>query len=153
MRIRWNRSIRCIWIARKFPACKRLLRPIHNVGRLRAARSAGYIPGVLVMYQMNNDTNPDESGLSVGSNAATIEIYERIFNQQHDSPAGEGLIGIRKEFTNDGLGAPVALTGNVDLSYHIARYLFFYGEAGFTQSSTPAWRTMLWWTTPIQREP
>jgi hypothetical protein len=112
----------------------------------------GYVPGLLVMYQMNNDTNPDESGLSAGSNAATVELYERIFNQQHDSPAGQGLIGLRKEFTNDGLGT-VAQSGNIDLSYHIARYLFFYGEAGFAQNSTPAWRWEIWWATPIQRQP
>lgn len=112
----------------------------------------GYIPGVLVMYQMNLDTNPDESGLAVGSNAGTVELYERIFNQQHDSPAGQGLIGLREEFTNDGLGT-IGRSGNVDLSYHIARYLFFYGEAGIAQNNTPAWRTMLWWAAPIQRQP
>lgn len=112
----------------------------------------GYVPGALVMYQMNNDTNPDESGLPAGSNAATVELYERIFNQQHDSPAGQGLIDLREEFTNDGLGN-TGRSGNVDFSYHIARYLFFYGEAGIAQNATPAWRTMLWWTTPIQRQP
>lgn len=112
----------------------------------------GYVPGVLVMYQMNNDSNPDDTFNAVGSNAGTLELYESIFNHQPDSPAGQGLLSIRKEFTNDGMGN-IAQSGNVDFSYHIARYLHFFAEAGIAQNSTPAWRYMLWWTTPIERQP
>jgi hypothetical protein len=112
----------------------------------------GYAPGVLAMYQMNYDSNPDDSFNPVGSNAATLELYEPVFNRQQDSPSGQGLIALRKEFTNDGMGT-VAQSGNIDFSYHVARYLHFFGEVGIAQNSTPAFRYMFWWTMPIQREP
>lgn len=135
-----------------FPLASGDLDRYRTIGLYAQRDPVGYVPGVLVMYQMNNDSNPDESGLAVGSNAATVELYESIFNHQPDSPSGQGLIGLRKEFTNDGLG-DVAQSGNVDFTYHIARYLHFFAEAGITQNNTPAWRYMLWWTTPLEKQP
>ena len=100
------------------------------------------IPGLLFIYQSGHDQTPSPGVGPAGSTAATFELYE---------PIGErALIAFRKEFTNDGLGTQ-AQSGNIDFSYHIARYLHFYAEAGLAQNSTPAWRYMLWWTLPLQK--
>lgn len=103
----------------------------------------GYIPGVLVMYQIANDNNPDASFNPAGSNAATAELYESLFR-------GQAMLSFRKEWVNDGLGTQVQ-SGNVDFDYHLARYLHFYAEMGLQQHNIPAWRYMIWWTTPLSR--
>ena len=103
----------------------------------------GYVPGILVMYQMANDSNPDASFHSAGSNAAAAEIYEPFFDNR-------AMLSLRKEWTNDGMGTQLQ-SGNVDLSYTFARYLRLYVEAGIQQNNTPAWRYMVWWTMPISR--
>ena len=77
---------------------------------------------------------------SAGSTAATLEFYEPVLNR--------GMISIRKEWTNDGLGTQNQ-TGNVDFNYQLARFLHAYVEEYFGSHMTPGWQYMLWWTTPI----
>ncbi|MGC1381578.1 MAG: hypothetical protein WA814_11225 [Candidatus Baltobacteraceae bacterium] len=107
------------------------------------------VPGILAIYQMALDGNPGYTTLangslaplgSAGSTAATLELYQPIFNQ--------GLLSVRKEWTNDGLGT-LGQTGNVDFNYPIARYLRAYVEEYFGSHMTPGWRYMIWWTTPF----
>lgn len=107
------------------------------------------VPGVLAIYQMALDGNPgyttQPNGAlsplgSAGSTAATFELYSPVFNY--------GLISVRKEWTNDGLGT-LGQTGNVDLNYPIAKYLRAYVEEYFGSHQTPGWAYELWWTTPV----
>jgi hypothetical protein len=106
------------------------------------------VPGALVIWQAGYDPNAgyDSFGNPLGSassRATSFEIYEPFMND------GRALIGLRKEFTNDGLGN-VAQSGVVDLSYRLGPYLRLYAESGMAQNSTPSWRYMLWWTTPVR---
>ncbi|MEO6835253.1 MAG: hypothetical protein ABI231_05030 [Candidatus Tumulicola sp.] len=107
------------------------------------------VPGVLASYQMGLDGNPGYTGLangglaplgSAGSNAVTLELYQPVLDR--------GFLTLRKEWTNDGLGNLVQ-SGNIDFNYQIARYLHGYVEEYFASHSTPQWRYMIWWTTPI----
>ena len=100
----------------------------------------GSLPGVLVVYQHAYDGNPGAGLGPANSTASTFELYEPVL--------GRGLISIRKEFTNDGLGNQ-AQSGEVNFAYHVARYLNFYIQDGFVQNGTPDWQAMLWWTTPL----
>lgn len=129
----------------------------------RYASLAGYlqrdpqgrgIPGILAMYQIANDSNPglDANGNQLGaarSHAWSAELYEPFF-------AGNAVLGLRDEYTNDGLGT-AAHYGNVDFAFNLPHlpYLHAYVEAGLGGHSAapnggPDWRWMLWWTTPIE---
>ncbi|MHB8154052.1 MAG: hypothetical protein ACYDG3_13505, partial [Bacillati bacterium] len=62
-----------------------------------------------------------------------------------------GLIGLRQETSNDGLGH-VTRSGNLDLSLRpLARYhyLHLYLESALQQGRGPAWRGMVWWAVPL----
>jgi hypothetical protein len=107
------------------------------------------VPGILAIYQMALDGNPGYTALpsgalaplgSAASTAATLELYEPVL--------GKGVISLRKEWTNDGLGT-LNQTGNIDFNYQIARYLHAYVEEYFGSHMTPGWTYMLWWTTPL----
>ncbi len=100
----------------------------------------GGLPGVLLVYQHAYDGNPGAGFGPANSTASTFELYEPVL--------GRGLITIRKEFTNDGLGTQ-AQSGEVNFAYHLARYLDFYIQDGFVQNGTPDWQALLWWTTPL----
>lgn len=102
----------------------------------------GYVPGFLAMYQVGQDGNPNADGFSAGSTAATLELYEPFLKY--------GLLSLREEWVNDGLGTQTR-SGNIDLSYQLARYLRVYVEEGLQQNNIPAWRYMIWWTTPLSR--
>jgi hypothetical protein len=111
------------------------------------------VPGVFGIYQIAHDSNPglDANGLQLppaSSKAMTLELYESLFNKG-------AVIGVRDEFTDDGLGT-LAHYQNVDVAFNVPnmRYLHGYVEAGLGANSTapnagPAWRWLLWWTTPI----
>lgn len=107
------------------------------------------VPGILAVYQMALDGNPGYATLangslaplgSAGSTAATLELYEPVFDR--------GVLSLRKEWSNDGLGT-LTQSGNVDFNYQIARYLHAYVEEYFASHATPGWRYMIWWTTPV----
>lgn len=101
------------------------------------------VPGFIFMCQSGHDVHPVPDAGAVGSNAATVELYEPVFRNN-------GIIAVRKEFTNDGMGTQTQ-SGNVDFSYHIAPYLHLFTEAALTQNNKPAWRYMIWWTVPLSR--
>ena len=100
-------------------------------------------PGIFAVYQTAFDENPGNGAAPAASNSATIEIYQNVFAQN-------GLIGVRKEFSNDGLGTQLQ-SGNIDFEYHLARFIHVYLETYMAQNSKPGYRYMLWWTTPISR--
>ena len=111
-----------------------------------------FVPGVFALYQWAHDANPglSMSGMQAGmmsppssSTVETFELYEPIFDR--------GLIGLRQETSDDGLGH-VIRSGNVDLSLQpFARYdyLHFYLESALQQGMGPAWRGMVWWAVPL----
>ena len=78
--------------------------------------------------------------MPAGSTAATLEFYQPVMDK--------GMLSIRKEWTNDGLGT-LNQTGNIDFNYQIAKYLHIYVEEYFGSHVTPNWAYMLWWTTPL----
>lgn len=99
------------------------------------------IPGALFLYQHAYDGNPGGGAPPALSKAYTAEIYEPFFQYR-------GMISFRKEWTNDGLGNATQ-TGDIDLSYQIAKYLRVYVESALAQNSTPGWKYTIWWTTPF----
>ncbi|MBV8333769.1 MAG: hypothetical protein JO192_13605 [Candidatus Eremiobacteraeota bacterium] len=100
------------------------------------------VPGILAIYQMALDGNPTATSLSAGSTAATLELYQPVFDK--------GVLSIRKEWTNDGLGT-LNQTGNIDFNYQVARYVHAYVEEYFAQHTTPGFAWMVWWTTPLSK--
>jgi hypothetical protein len=98
------------------------------------------VPGFFTSYNIGQDGNPLATGQSAGSNSAALELYQPF--------AEGGMLSIRKEWTNDGLGTSLQ-SGVLDVNYQIAKYLRIYGEESFASHSTPGFRWMLWWTTPI----
>ncbi len=97
-------------------------------------------PGIFASYQMGYDGNP---GLGLGaaaSNGATFELYDNI--------GPKAMLSVGKQFTNDGLGTQAQI-GNVDLSYHVMRFVFIYAEAAFTQQQKPTWNGLIWFPLPV----
>ena len=104
---------------------------------------AGGMPGVFAIYQRAFDSNPGNGEPPAFSTAATLELYQTGFKDR-------AIFGIRKEFTNDGLGN-VLQSENADFEYHIARFLHSYVEVYAAQHQKPGYRYMLWWTVPFER--
>jgi hypothetical protein len=98
------------------------------------------VPGVFASYNVGLDGNPLATGASAGSNSSAFELYQPF--------AEGGMVSIRKEWTNDGMGTSLQ-SGVFDVNYQIAKYLRIYGEESFASHSTPGFRWMLWWTTPV----
>ena len=117
----------------------------------------GKLPGLLAVYQSAYDGNPGSpmgmSGsmmpsLPARSHAWTTEVYEPLFGDR-------ATIGLRDEITDDGLGTTVH-SGNIDLGvqpFDRYPYVHAYFESGLTPNTGPAWRWMLWWTTPVGSQP
>ncbi len=99
------------------------------------------VPGSLVIYQTTFDANPGAGAAAAAGNAATVELYKPFLR-------GKALVAVRKEFTNDGLGTQLQ-SGNIDLEYHLARFVHVYVETYMAQNHKPGYRYMLWWTTPV----
>ena len=100
------------------------------------------VPGVFAVEQSTFDGNPGAGAAAAAGNAGTFELYDTFLR-------GKALLGLRKEFTNDGLGTQ-AQSGNVDLEYHLARFVHLYFETYMAQHSRPGYRYMIWWTTPVK---
>jgi hypothetical protein len=100
-------------------------------------------PGLLTMVQTAYDQNAGAGLGPATSHATTFEVFEPFMTD------GRAMISVRKEFTDDGLGN-AGQSGIVDLSYRLGPYLRLYAESGMAQNSTPSWRYMLWWTTPVR---
>ena len=127
--------------AGSFPLAEGGVDPYHS-SAVYAQRDIRFgVPGVFLSYQTTRDANPGGGDAASAGNDATVELFERFL---HDNV----LIGIRKEFTNDGLGNSLQ-SGNVDLEFHPVRFIHVYLETYMAQSSKPGYRYMLWWTTPV----
>lgn len=100
------------------------------------------VPGTLLIYQSTFDANPGAGAPAAAGNAATVELYKTFLR-------GKVLLAVRKEFINDGLGTQLQ-SGNIDLEYHLARFVHVYLETYLAQHSRPGYRYMLWWTTPVR---
>lgn len=98
-------------------------------------------PGVLAIYQTTFDANSGAQAHAAAGNDATLEFYKPILH-------GDAVVTARKEFTNDGLGMRMQ-SGNLDLEYHIARFVHLYTEMYFAPHNKPGYRYMIWWTTPV----
>jgi hypothetical protein len=125
-----------------FPLTQGGTDPYHSAALYVQRDPKGDWPGILTIYQITFDANPGEGTLDAAGNGATIELYHPFF-------AGNALLSARKEFTNDGLGTQQQ-TGNVDLEYHLARFVHLYLETYTAQHSKPGYRYMIWWTTPLK---
>jgi hypothetical protein len=122
---------------------------------------AGYVqsdprpgfPGVFAIYQLGYDANPglDQNGNQLpgaASRAFTAELYQPVFSKS-------ALLGIREEYTDDGLGT-IAHSTNIDFAFNVPHvpYLHAYMESALGASSAapngqPDWRWMLWYTAPL----
>lgn len=98
------------------------------------------IPGVLATYQMNFDGNPGMGAPPTASNALGYEFYDTIGQR--------ALVSIGEQFTNDGMGNRQQ-TENVDLSYHLWRFVQIYGEEALGPGQKPTWNGLVWITLPI----
>ena len=117
------------------------------------------VPGILAIFQWAHDGNPGTAmgaggggpmspAMPASSRAWTAEVYEPFLGDR-------ATIGFRDESTNDGLGTAVH-SGNIDLGvqpFDRYPYVHAYFESGLSQNSGPAWRWMLWWTTPVGGRP
>lgn len=99
-------------------------------------------PGFLAQYQVGHDANAGPGFGGATSRGTTIELMEPFLRDRF-------MLSLRKEYTDDGLGTTLQ-SGAVDLSYRLGPYLRLYAESGMAQNSTPSWRYMLWWTTPLR---
>lgn len=126
-----------------------------------------YVPGVFAVYQLGNDGNPgnpDMAAMTAGRRAAlhlrpfdamnagaaahsrafTIEGYEPLFH-------GNVIVALRKEMSDDGLGA-VTNTASVDIGITpipAYQYLHLYFEGATRPGMGPAWKGMAWWQVPL----
>lgn len=112
-----------------------------------------YVPGLFATYQWGTDSNPGAIAMggampaisgAAQSRALTAEMYEPLFESR-------AILGLRYEFTNDGLGT-LNHSGDIDLAITpLTRYeyLRLFLESGLQQRSGPAWRGMLWWAIPV----
>lgn len=122
-------------------------------GYVQRDPQAHFVPGVLAIYQVGNDSNPglDVNGnqlAQASSHALSAELYEPLFKDNV-------ILGYRTEITMDGLGNTQHY-GNLDLAFNVPGYQYLHGyvEAGLTGHSAtttggPDFRWMLWWTVPV----
>ncbi|MHB8434237.1 MAG: hypothetical protein ACYDCA_11700 [Candidatus Tyrphobacter sp.] len=138
-----------------YPLAEGGVDPYHTLG-LYVQRDPGprFMPGVFALYQWGHDANPGSMMMSgsmaptpfgpADSTAETFELYEPILGER-------GLVGLRQETTDDGLGN-VSRSGDIDLSFmpfaHYD-YLHLFLENALIQNSRPAWRGGLWWVAPL----
>lgn len=98
------------------------------------------IPGFLATYQMNFDGNPGTGYAPAASNALGYELYDNIGQR--------ALVSIGEQFTNDGMGDRQRI-GNIDLSYHVWRFIQVYGEEAIAPGQKPMWNGLVWFTIPV----
>lgn len=113
----------------------------YNVNAFYVQRDpTNHIPGLLATYQMANDNNPGLGAPPAGSNAGSVELFEPI--------GPRGMVAIGKQFTNDGMGDQVQV-GNIDVSYHVMRFVMLYAEEAFNQQQKPTWNGLIWFALPV----
>ncbi|HEV3156411.1 MAG TPA: hypothetical protein VGZ00_03630 [Candidatus Baltobacteraceae bacterium] len=115
------------------------------------------VPGVLAIYQTEQDNNPGIDAASSNvmpattSRGTSAELYEPFLH-------GGAVLAYRHDFNDDGYG--MLSNGNaVNLGFNVPhiQYLHGYLEANLGGNSAlagasggPTWKGMLWLTTPIR---
>ncbi|HVA28399.1 MAG TPA: hypothetical protein VNF68_09485 [Candidatus Baltobacteraceae bacterium] len=99
-----------------------------------------HVPGFIATYQMNYDANPGLGSPATGSNGGSVELFEPI--------GPRAMLSIGKQFINDGMGTQAQI-GNIDLSYHVMRFVHIYAEDSINQLSKPTWNGMIWLALPL----
>jgi len=89
---------------------------------------------------MAYDGNPGNGAAPAASNASSLELYDNIGQR--------AMLSVGKQFTNDGMGNQAQI-GNVDVSYHVMRFVFIYAEAAFNEQQKPTWNGLIWLPLPI----
>ncbi len=98
------------------------------------------VPGFLVTYQMAYDGNPGGGDPAAASNGTSVELYDNI--------GPKAMLSVGKQFTNDGMGTQTQI-GNIDLSYHLMRFVHVYAEEAFSQQQKPTWNGLVWFALPV----
>lgn len=98
-----------------------------------------YVPGFFANYQMNHDSNPGLGAPAAGSNGISYELYDNIGTR--------ALISVGEQLTNDGLGNH-ARVGNIDLSYHVTRFIMMFAEEAMAVGQKPRWNGLIWFALP-----
>lgn len=98
------------------------------------------VPGFLGTYQMSYDGNPGMGADAAASNAAGYEFYDNIGQR--------GFVSVGEQFTNDGMGNHQQI-GNIDLSYHVWRFIQVYGEEALSPGQKPTWNGLIWFMLPV----
>jgi hypothetical protein len=124
-----------------FPLAEGGTDPYHSIAGYVQRDPFHGVPGVLAVYQSAYDADPGVGLGPAASTAATFELYEPVL--------GKGLVALREEWTNDGLGT-YQQTGNIDFSYRILPFVHVYVEDAMAQHDIPEWRYMIWLTVPIR---
>jgi hypothetical protein len=98
------------------------------------------VPGFLGTYQMSYDGNPGMGAHPAASNALGYELYDNIGQR--------GLVSIGEQLSNDGMGNHQQI-GNIDLSYHVWRFIQVYGEEALANGQKPTWNGLVWFMIPV----
>lgn len=111
--------------------------------------SVGPLPGLFAVYQTGHDPNPGPGLGSATSKALAVDVYHPFFNQRV-------MLGLRQEFTDDGLGS-IGHSSNVDFEWlaikqvgdRNATGLMANAEAIMAPGGGPDWKYQLWYVTTI----
>jgi hypothetical protein len=118
------------------------------------------IPGVLAIYQTQQDNNPGINAASNGimpattSRGASAELYEPFLH-------GGAVLSFRHDFNNDGAGS-IGNGNAVNLGFNVPGIVYLHGylEANLGANSAlagasdgPTWKGMLWLTVPLRDAP
>ncbi len=97
-------------------------------------------PGFITSYQMNFDSNPGMGAPATASNGGGIEFYDNV--------GPRALVSVGEQFLNDGMGTRQHL-GNIDVSYHLWRFITIYGEEAMANGQKPTWNGLMWFALPL----
>jgi hypothetical protein len=97
------------------------------------------VPGFFANYQMNHDSNPGLGAPPAGSNGFSYEFFDNIGQR--------ALVSVGEQLTNDGLGNHTRI-GNIDVSYHVTRFIMIYAEEALNVGQKPTWNGLIWFALP-----
>jgi hypothetical protein len=115
------------------------------------------VPGLLAIYQTEQDNNPgiDAASSSVmpatTSRGVSTELYEPFLH-------GGAVLSFRHDFNNDGFGT-LSNGNSVNLGFNVPRFQYLHGylesnlggnSALVGASGGPTWKGMLWLTIPLR---
>ena len=98
-----------------------------------------WVPGFIGTYQTGYDGNPGMGASPAASNGAAYEFFENV--------GPRAMISVGEQFTNDGMGTHQQI-GNIDVSYHVTRFIQLYAEEAMSVGSKPTWNGLIWFFVP-----